>query len=212
MLSRATRRSSPLPVIVLAGLAALVPVLAQERADNSRPVVTAAQYAQAEKFLSQTLNPLAVGGSVTPAWLPDNRFTYRRTTADGSEFLLVDPVKRTRGPAFDHAKIAAALSAATGAKYTERQLPFQAIELSTDGNTVSFDIGARRWSCDVQGTKCADAGAARGGEAQGDAGRRPAGPGRCARPRSHRPTASAPCSSATGTCGCATSQRTRRSR
>lgn len=170
MLPRAARLPIRVLVILVAGLAALVPVFAQVRSGEAPPAVTTADYARAEKFLAPTVTPLVIGGSVSPSWLSDERFAYRRTTADGSEFVLVDPVKRTRGPAFDHAKLAATLSAATGGKYTDRQLPFQSIELSADAKMVSFDVETRRWSCDVQGTKCTEVGAARGGRGAGGRG------------------------------------------
>jgi dipeptidyl aminopeptidase/acylaminoacyl peptidase len=133
--------------------------------------LTAADYARAEKFLAANVTPLVIGGSALPNWLPDERFWYRSTTAAGSEFILVDPAKQTRAPAFDHAKLAAALSAAAGATYDPHQLPFQSIEISADGTTVSFNVGERRWSCDVQGAKCAAAGGAAGVRGAGAGGR-----------------------------------------
>ncbi len=62
----------------------------------SRMVLTAADYARAEKFLAPRTAPLVFGASVRPAWLDGDRFWYRNTTAAGAEFVLVDPVRRTR--------------------------------------------------------------------------------------------------------------------
>ena len=109
MLSRADRLPARTVVVVLAVLASAWPVSAQERAGNAPAAVTEADYARAEKFLAPALSPLVVGGSVSATWLPDDRFTYRSTTAEGGQFLLVDPVKATKVPAFDHVKVAAAL-------------------------------------------------------------------------------------------------------
>ena len=111
MLSRARLPFLPTSLFVLA-LSASPSAFAQPSASGA---LTAADYARAEKFLAATVNPLVVGGSVNAAWLPDDRFTYRNTTADGSEFILVNPVKKTRVPAFDHAKLAATLSTAPSA-------------------------------------------------------------------------------------------------
>jgi dipeptidyl-peptidase-4 len=140
--------------------------------------VTAADYARAEKFLAGPLTSLVVGGSVSPNWLPDDRFWYRNQTADGFEFILVAPATRSRGPAFDHAKLAAALAAAAGGAVNPRQLPFQSIQLSPDGKSVAFDHDKRRWSCDVQGNACATTGAATGAEAAPAGGRGGRGGGR----------------------------------
>ncbi|HEY2018638.1 MAG TPA: DPP IV N-terminal domain-containing protein [Bryobacteraceae bacterium] len=125
--------------------------------------------------------PLVYGGSVRPSWLPDERFWYRNTTAAGTEFVLVDPARGTRQPAFDHAKLAAALSTASGGSYTASRLPFTDLEFSADGQRVTMNVGARRWNCDVQGSKCtadtspgsASAGGrgGRGGRGGGGAGR-----------------------------------------
>lgn len=133
----------------------------ERRAEGPRPI-TAADYARAERFLGPGVNPLVIGGQVTPNWLSDDRFWYRNQVSDGYEFILVDPVGRTRKPAFDHARLAATLSAATKGSYPSHALPFESIELSGDMKTFSFDHNARRWTCDVQGARCADTGAATG--------------------------------------------------
>ncbi|MFB3854409.1 MAG: DPP IV N-terminal domain-containing protein [Vicinamibacterales bacterium] len=140
----------------------LAPVMADRQAGQA-PVVTAADYARAEKFLAAGVNSLVVGGSVAPNWMADDRFWYRSQTADGAQFLVVDPAKRTKLPAFDHEKLAAALSAAAGATYVARNLPFQRIDISPDGKMVSFDVDRRRFTCDVQGAKCSVSGEAEGG-------------------------------------------------
>ena len=150
-------------LVLLAALLAIavaVPALAQ--AQPAPPPVTAADYARAEKFLAAGVMSLVVGGAVQAAWLPDDRFYYRNTTADGTEFVLVSPATKSRGPAFDHAKLAATLSAAAGSTYDPKKLPFAAITLSPDAKTVSFDLDKRRWTCDVQGLKCEPTGEATG--------------------------------------------------
>lgn len=136
-------------------------------ASTASAPVTHDDYARAEKFLAPTMNPLVVGGRVNADWLPDDRFTYRNETADGAEFILVDPMKKTRGRAFDHEKLAAALASATGKPVDVKKLPFQTIELSADGKNVSFDAEKKRWSCDVKGMACQSTGDAKGDRASG---------------------------------------------
>src|SRR5215831_11685698 len=115
--------------------------------------LTAADYARAEKFMGYNTNPL-VNHSVQPAWLPDGRFWYRDSSAAGSEFVVFDPVKQTRQPAFDHEKVAAALSKASGKTYDKSRLPFMRFEYSADGKTILFVIGEKRWKCDTTGDSC----------------------------------------------------------
>src|SRR5947199_21472 len=63
---------------------------------------------------------------ITPHWFADNsRFWYRNDLAGGAkEFILVDAPAGTRQPAFDHARLAAALSKAAGKEYAAERLPF----------------------------------------------------------------------------------------
>ena len=78
----------------------------------------------------------------TAAWLPDSTaFWYRRTGGGTAEFVLVDVRAETKVPAFDHARLAASLSAAADRTYTAVALPFAAIEFSDDRQAIEFTIG-----------------------------------------------------------------------
>ncbi len=146
------RASTFRPLTLLLGGAVLaVPLAAQQQ-----PALTSADYARGEGFLAQNLTGLVVGGTVAANWLPDERFWYRNALADGAEFILVDPVKKTRARAFDHAKIAVALSTAAGASFDALHLPFESIQLSPDAGSVTFNVGPKRWACDVQAAGCAE--------------------------------------------------------
>jgi len=135
-------------LLAAAGSLALGPAAAQPR-------FTAADYQHAEKFMGYNTTPLVFRSGVRPNWLPDERFWYRVTTAEGSEFVLVDPARGTRAPAFDHARLAIALSTAAGATYDSAHLPFTTIDYTPDASAVLVGAGGRRWRCDVEGSKCA---------------------------------------------------------
>jgi len=129
------------------------------------PQVTAADYGRAERFLGAHAAPLVSGIPGRPTWLPDGRFWYRVSAAGGGEFIMVDPARRTRAPAFDHARLAQALSAVTGREIDATDLPFQRFDLSPGGRTLTVAVaeptpagapGApRRWSCDLRAYRCA---------------------------------------------------------
>jgi dipeptidyl aminopeptidase/acylaminoacyl peptidase len=138
----------PRSLLTLLILLAALPAVAQPR------VFTAADYAQAEKFMGYNTTPLVLHGGVRVTWLADDRFWYRNVTSEGSEFVLVDPARGSRAPAFDHAKLAAALSAAAGATYDAWHLPFMDFEPTRNGQTISFNIRTRRWSCDLAANRC----------------------------------------------------------
>lgn len=119
--------------------------------------LTAADYARAEKFMGYNTGKLVDRGGARPNWLPGERFWYRVLTAQGSEFVLVNPANGTRQPAFDHARLAAALSTAAGAKYEAARLPFMQFTFEPDGNSISFFAAKKRWKCDIQAYTCASA-------------------------------------------------------
>jgi dipeptidyl aminopeptidase/acylaminoacyl peptidase len=112
--------------------------------------VTAKDYEHAESFLSYNTDPFIDRASVRPNWLAGDKFWYRVSTAQGNEFILVDPVKKTRTAAFDSQKLADALSAAAGKKYDANKLPFQSINYTADGKSVLFTADGKKWSYDPQ--------------------------------------------------------------
>jgi dipeptidyl aminopeptidase/acylaminoacyl peptidase len=148
-----------LPVLFLLGLAVNGPATAQQAAPPR--AVTAADYARAEKFMGYNTEPL-VDHAVQPAWTSDERLWYRDTDAQGVRFVVFDPAKLTKEPAFDHVRLAAALSQAAGRTYEANKLPFREIEFTADGQSVSFRLGRRRFQCDRQGSQCTAEGNAEG--------------------------------------------------
>src|SRR5262249_30682772 len=95
-------------------------------------------------------------GEITPHWFADNtRFWYRNDLKGGvKEFVLVDAEQGKRQPAFDHAKLAAGLSKADGAKYQGDKLPFDSIDFVDDGKAVRFKVGGTTWKCDLETYEC----------------------------------------------------------
>ena len=139
-----------LAAIFILAIAFSVPGLAQT------PVLSADDYARAEKFMGYNTNPLVLHAGVRATWLSDDRFWYRTTTENGTEFVLFDPARDTHKPAFDQVKLAEALSSASGGKYDPFRLPFTTFTFEDDHQSISFNVGSRRWTCDVQGAKCAE--------------------------------------------------------
>jgi dipeptidyl-peptidase 4 len=134
------------------------------QSSNHAARVTEDDYARAEKFMPYNTTPLAFG-TVRPSWLKDDRFWFRNATPDGSEFVVVDAATGKHSTLFEHSKLAAALSSAANASYEGKHLPFEQVEVSSDEQTVEFNLKGRRWKCDMQGTQCtAEGGRDREGE------------------------------------------------
>jgi hypothetical protein len=93
---------------------------------------------------------------ITPHWFADNtRFWYRNDLPRGArEFILVDASAGTRTAAFDHQKLAAALSKAAGRDFPADRLPFDGIEFVDGVKVVRFRVGETTWQCDLTLYKC----------------------------------------------------------
>ena len=81
---------------------------------QSPRVITSEEYARAESMLVYNTEPLIDRGSVQPNWVSGGVFWYRVLTPGGSEYVLVDAVKKSRTVSADREKLAQAISAAIG--------------------------------------------------------------------------------------------------
>ena len=95
---------------------------------------------------------------VTPHWFQDNtRFWYRNDLREGTkEFIVVDAEQGKREPAFDHQKLALALSKAAGKEYNAERLPFSDIEFIKAGKAIRFEAADKTWRCDLGTYECTE--------------------------------------------------------
>lgn len=137
---------SALAVLGLAGVLALassVPAVGaatqDDRAAGQRPPeVTVADYARAESFLGRETSGLVFRASVRPNWLARDRFWYRNAVPGGVEHVLVDPASGSRAPAFDHARLAAALATVADTTYAPLGLPVRRIDDAEGGGLAVY--------------------------------------------------------------------------
>jgi dipeptidyl-peptidase-4 len=88
---------------------------------------------------------------VIPHWFAGtNRFWYRvNVAANEREFILVDAVVGKREPAFDHARLAKALSEKTGKTIEAHKLPFDNIRFADDLKSVRLIASNTVWQCSL---------------------------------------------------------------
>ncbi|MGO8930678.1 MAG: DPP IV N-terminal domain-containing protein [Limisphaerales bacterium] len=93
---------------------------------------------------------------VTPHWFQNNtRFWYRNDLKDGAkEFMVVDAERGIRQPAFDHSKLAGALSKACGQEFKAERLPFTEIEILDEGKAIRVEAGGKNWHYDLSTGEC----------------------------------------------------------
>ncbi|HEY2804455.1 MAG TPA: DPP IV N-terminal domain-containing protein [Gemmatimonadales bacterium] len=127
----------------------LLLVLAAAPLQAQQPrALTADDYARAERFMGYNTNQLVSNGAVRPVWLPDGRFWYRNQTANGTEFVMVDPVRRSREVSAEAADLARSDStAARGRRRADPALANSAI--SPDSTKAAFIRDYNLWVRDV---------------------------------------------------------------
>lgn len=116
---------------------------------------TREDYERAQQFLQGNLQHLVYIADVNPHWIEKtSRFWYRSSAPDGSKFVLVDAEKNTSGPAFDHARLAAALGEADKRQYSASDLPFREFDFVDGNESIHFSIDTVDWTCSLSSYEC----------------------------------------------------------
>ncbi len=140
--------------IVFLIVATAAPLLVPSAAAQDVLQLTDEDYARGERLLGTHTRSLVVGGQVTPTWLEGGRMWYRNDVEDGSEFVLVDASSSSRRPAFDHARLAAAVSAASGNSYEAHALPFMSFTFVRDESAIQFNTREGSFECNIVLYEC----------------------------------------------------------
>ncbi len=98
-------------------------------------------YGLAAQWTSERVRKLVFDTTVTPRWLEtSDRFWYAYQTREGRKFSLVDPIKRTKTPLFDHAKMAATLTSIIRIPYDAQHLPFTTVRFVKKDTAFEFNV------------------------------------------------------------------------
>ncbi|MFN3597525.1 MAG: DPP IV N-terminal domain-containing protein [Rubricoccaceae bacterium] len=145
-----------LAALLIASAPVAAPAAAQApRASDrlSADRLSAEDYARAERFLPQNVNPLVRGVPAELRWLDGERLLYRVRTAAGHAFVLVDAAAGTRTAAFDAARLAAALGAAGVAEPLDPDaLELRGLDVQRD--RLVFSLEGTRYTCTLPEYGC----------------------------------------------------------
>src|SRR5262245_42411296 len=120
-------------------LALATPSLRAQKNEPTGP--PAPNYDLAAQWTSQKVGRLVFDTSVQPRWLElSDRFWYEYQTREGRRFMFVDPIKKTKAPLFDHAKMAASLTSITRLPYDAQHLPFSNVRFVKKDTAFEFDV------------------------------------------------------------------------
>jgi hypothetical protein len=134
---------------------------------------TLADYQRGQE-LQKKSRGLVVNAPGPVNWIGDSdHFWYYRSVKGGTEFLMVDATTAAKKPAFDHDKLATAISTASGGHYTGLTLPFAptpggrggggggrgattsgALTFVDHENAITFGISGFLWKCTLSDYAC----------------------------------------------------------
>lgn len=129
---------------------------------QSQIALTNEDYARAESYLPWNADKQVYNEHIHPTWImgedgkPTERFWYLCQTARGKEFIQVDAARGSKEPAFDHARLAAAMEQASGKEHQAYNLPFDVLELveAPMGQVMRFQAAGKTWQCDLNSYQC----------------------------------------------------------
>jgi dipeptidyl aminopeptidase/acylaminoacyl peptidase len=138
-----------LPVVATIVIAALASASALAQTNNT---------GQARRGRSGEPERGVYKARVVPHWFAgDAKFWYRNDLpGEAREFILVDAERGTRQPAFDHDRLAAALSLAAHHEYKGDHLPISNLQFSEGARTVKFEAADKNWECNLDAYKCTE--------------------------------------------------------
>ncbi len=110
------------------------------------------RYRRAESMLHRNVKSLVFNLETTVRWLADSSaFWYRSESVSGYRFMLVDAETGRQRPAFDHRKVARALSKALAKEIEPLSLPLVAFDYVAGGPQLRFRIDDDWWDCGPDG-------------------------------------------------------------
>jgi dipeptidyl-peptidase 4 len=116
-----------------------------ETASGDATARVAPNYELEARFLPDAVNKLVFDLAVTPHWFSESdRFWYSFQTTEGTRYYLVDPVKKSKMPLWDNAKLAAELSRLTNFPYDAQHLPIKRLKLVEKDTRMRFEVEIRK--------------------------------------------------------------------
>jgi dipeptidyl aminopeptidase/acylaminoacyl peptidase len=150
--SAAGTRSALIRVLSVAAVLSMAPSarITMHAADGS---AVTPNYELASRWTLSKINKIVFDTGVTPHWFETgDRFWYSYETRDGKRYFLVDPLRRSKAPLFDNAKMAAMLTAATLVPIDAQHLPIKTLKVIKNDTTLRLEVEVPK-TADIPGIK-----------------------------------------------------------
>ena len=114
--------------------------------------------------LAAKYRELLVDVPENPVWVAgEDTLVYSKNSNGGHEFVQVNAASGQKSAAFDHARLADALSKAAGREFKPTDLPLTRFQFAEKKTAIEFLLEQVRWRCDLTTYHCAMATGGPGG-------------------------------------------------
>lgn len=147
-----TIRRSAIALFSLAILQACSPDPSNEAVAIDAPApedITVADYERAQGFLAVNTSDLVRNDILAQYWQSDDRLIYRRSTENGSDYVLVDVASAQKSPLLDTARLATELAAYADEEIDGEDLDLSRLKLAETGEQLDFDYAGRSYVLDL---------------------------------------------------------------
>jgi dipeptidyl aminopeptidase/acylaminoacyl peptidase len=114
---------------------------------------TADDYKRADDLARNTMSKVFYG-NVRPSWIGNTgNLFYENLTPDGTEYVIVNAISKSKKPAFDQKRFVTAFESATGMKAEAGKLPVRNIIFSEKLGSFAFNYDNYNWICNLKDYK-----------------------------------------------------------
>ena len=115
--------------------------------------VSVADYMRADSLAERYSNKIW-HADVNPSWAGEtNVFTYENKTSSGTEYIIVDPVKKSKKEAFSTDKLAKKMSELSDTLFDPGKLPIRRVAFNEDLKSFNFIWKDVEWTCKLPSYK-----------------------------------------------------------
>ena len=140
-------------LLLLAAVQACSPAPTSENdAFNSAQLaesISVEDYERAQQFLAVNTNPQIHNNVLAQYWQENDQLIYKRSTAEGLDYILVDPGTVEKSPLVDVSRLAAALANNSDEEIDENNLDLSRLHLSAAGDELEFSFSGDNYSLDL---------------------------------------------------------------
>ena len=106
-------------------------------------------YQRAEKFLATNTTDLVLSNVLSQYWQENDQLIYRRSTTEGSEYVLVDLDSEEKSILFDSSQLASELASYTEEEFETNDLSLSRLNLNNEGNRLEFAFAGDNFTLDL---------------------------------------------------------------